>query len=208
MYSRKDSHEKRREDSIHPSSSITLRGANSTLTSTRFVRIETVLGAKVETDPVSDAEPRGPLPTFLKTSASVDRPYVRSHSPVRARVHARVRGRRNREEREREDKKLVEVEKVVESLGRVCVAGERGCTERERTLLEVGGSSRVSWAVRRAIDASTPRITPRFLNVHLLFLHLVLPRPSSPSLHLLRLFHHRPTTSTSRFVSSSVPVIK
>lgn len=57
----------------------------------------------------------------------------------------------------------MEVEKVVESLGRVRVRG----TQR-RTLLEVG-DSRIRWLFT-AIDASTPRITLRFLNVHLLFL--------------------------------------
>lgn len=84
----------------------------------------------METDPVSDAEPRGPLPTFLKTSASVDRPYVRSHSPVRARVHARVR----EEEIEERERERIEVGGGGEG-GRIsgsCVRGcERGRGERE-----------------------------------------------------------------------------
>lgn len=173
----------------------------ATLTNRRLVGVG--LGAKVETyrDPVrwSDAEPRGPLPTFLKTSASIerpDRPYVRSHSPG-ALACTHVRGREVELHSRREGGGGGGEGGRISGSCACCAPRPR---EARRTLLEVSGS-RVRWLFA-AIDASTPRITPRFLNVHLLFLllpgRLTLPPPpplSPPAT----------TSIASRFVSSSVP---
>lgn len=87
----------------------------------------------------------------------------------------------------------MEVEKVVESLGRV-----RACWQR-RTLLEVGGN-RVRWLFV-AIDASTPRITPWFLNVHLLFLLPLFPS-STPFLWLQP---PPPFAASFRFIECLLP---